>query len=177
MRLIDDAITDLPSEAETKRQSLQISLRNGQFSSLRDLPEELLKSARGQIAPIQGQLLKIEERLNQVKRNAIGKVNSWLPELKPLFTSQKQSEPVALTFNDVATLSVSELQLICDKTLSNWQNQGEQILESTGLTLTDWRSVYQALSQGQEPILTPAQQQALVDKGILKMRLTFATGL
>ncbi|MFV5264565.1 hypothetical protein ACMUMS_13530 [Acinetobacter courvalinii] len=177
LRLIDDAITDLPSEAETKRQSLQISLRNGQFSSLRDLPEELLKSARGQIAPIQGQLLKIEERLNQVKRKAIGQVNSWLPELKPLFTSQKQSEPMALTFNDVATLSVSELQLICDKTLSNWQNQGEQILEGTGLTLTDWRPVYQMLSQGQEPILTPAQQQALVDKGILKMRLTFAVGL
>ncbi|MCV5951259.1 hypothetical protein OFN94_41275, partial [Escherichia coli] len=45
LQLIEDAIADLPSDAESKRQSMQNSLRNGQFSSLRDLPEELLKPA------------------------------------------------------------------------------------------------------------------------------------
>jgi hypothetical protein len=97
LQLIEDAIADLPNDAESKRQSMQNSLRNGQFSSLRDLPEELLKPARGQLTPIQGQLLKIEERLNQVRRNSIEQVNSWLPLLKPLLASQKQAEPAALT--------------------------------------------------------------------------------
>lgn len=177
LQLIEDAIADLPSDAESKRQSMQNSLRNGQFSSLRDLPEELLKPARGQLTPIQGQLLKIEERLNQVRRSAIAQVNSWLPLLKPLLASQKQAEPAALTLGDVSNLGVSELQLVCESTQAKWQSQGEQILKDTGLTLADWQPIYQALSQNQEPALTPEQQKGLVDKGIVKMRLTFATGL
>ncbi|MBT0719847.1 hypothetical protein HGT70_00915 [Rosenbergiella collisarenosi] len=177
LQLIEDAIADLPNDAESKRQSLQNSLRNGQFSSLRDLPEELLKPARGQLAPIQGQLLKIEERLNQVRRNSIEQVNSWLPLLKPLLASQKQAEPAALTLRDVSNLGVSELQLVCESTQTKWQSQGEQILKDTGLTLADWQPIYQALSQNKEPALTPEQQKGLVDKGIVKMRLTFATGL
>ena len=31
LQLIDDAIADLPNDAESKRQSMQASLRNGQF--------------------------------------------------------------------------------------------------------------------------------------------------
>jgi hypothetical protein len=156
---------------------MQTTLRNGQFSGLRDLPEELLKSARGQIAPIQGQLLKIEERLNHVKRAAIEQVNSWLPVLKPLLASQQQPLPAELTLNDVAKLGISELVMVCDKTLADWEKQGEAILQGTELTLVQWQPIYQALSQNQEPALTPEQQQGLVAKGIVKMRLTFATGL
>lgn len=177
LQLIDDAIADLPNDAESKRQSMQASLRNGQFAGLRNLPEELLRSARGQVAPIQGQLLQIEERLNQVKRSAIQQVNNWLPVLKPLLASQQQPLPAELTITDVAKLGVSELVMVCDKTLSDWQSQGEAILQGTGLTLAQWQPVYQALSQNLEPELTPEQQQSLVDKGIVKMRLTFATGL
>lgn len=177
LQLIDDAIADLPNDAESKRQSMQASLRNGQFSGLRDVPEELLKSARGQVAPIQGQLLQIEERFNQVKSRAIQQVNNWLPVLKPLLASQQQSIPAELTIIDVAKLGVSELVMVCDKTLSDWQSQGDAILQGTGLTLGQWQQVYQALSQNLEPELTPEQQQSLVDKGIVKMRLTFATGL
>ncbi|MXD32845.1 hypothetical protein, partial [Escherichia coli] len=124
LQLIEDAIADLPSDAESKRQSMQNSLRNGQFSSLRDLPEELLKPARGQLTPIQGQLLKIEERLNQVRRNSIAQVNSWLPLLKPLLASQKQAEPAALTLEDVSNLGVRELQQVCESTQAKWQSQG-----------------------------------------------------
>lgn len=177
LQLIDDAIADLPKDAENKRQSMQASLRNGQFSGLRDVPEDLLKSARGQVAPIQGQLLQIEERFNQVKRSAIQQVNNWLPVLKPLLASQQQPVPAELTITDVAKLGVSELVMVCDKTLSDWQSQGDAILQGTGLTLAQWQRVYQALSQNLEPELTPEQQQSLVDKGIVKMRLTFATGL
>lgn len=177
LRLIEEAIADLPNDAEAKRQRIQTSLRNGQFSSLQDVPEELLKPARGQIAPIQGQLLKIEEHLNQVKRSAIEQVNSLLPLLKPLLASQKQAEPVALTLGDVSQLGVSELRLVCDKTRANWHNLGAQILTGTDLTLEEWQPIYQALSQNQEPVLTAEQQKGLVDKGIVKMRLTFATGL
>lgn len=177
LQLIDDAIADLPNDAESKRQSMQASLRNGQFAGLRDLPEELLKSARGQIAPIQGQLNTIENNIAKVKRNAIERVNSWLPVLKPLLVSQQQPVPAELTLADVDKLGVSELVMVCDKTLSDWQSQGEAILQGTGLTLAQWQRVYQALSQNLEPELTPEQQQSLVDKGIVKMRLTFATGL
>ncbi|WP_417361755.1 MULTISPECIES: hypothetical protein [Gammaproteobacteria] len=177
LQLIDDAIADLPNDAESKRQSMQASLRNGQFAGLRDLPEELLKSARGQIAPIQGQLNTIENNLAKVKRNAIERVNSWLPVLKPLLVSQQQPLPAELTLADVDKLGVSELAMVCDKTLSDWQSQGEAILQGAGLTLVQWQRVYQALSQNLEPELTPEQQQSLVDKGIVKMCLTFATGL
>lgn len=177
LQLIEDAIADLPVDAESKRQSMQASLRNGQFVGLRDLPEEMMKSARGQIAPIQGRLNNIENNLAAIKRNAIVKVNSWLPLLKPLLVSQQQPLPAELTLADVDKLGVSELVMVCDKTLSDWQNQGEAILQGTGLTLAQWQPVYEALSQNQEPMLTPEQQQGLVNKGIVKMRLTFASVL
>ncbi len=177
LQLIEDAIAELPDDAESKRQSMQASLRNGQFVGLRDLPEELMKSARGQIAPIQGRLNNIENNLAAVKRNAIVKVNSWLPLLKPLLVSLQQPLPAELTLADVDKLGVSELVMVCDKTLSDWQNQGEAILKGTGLTLAEWKPVYDALSQNQEPMLTPEQQQGLVNKGIVKMRLTFASVL
>ena len=177
LQLIEDAIADLPVDAESKRQSMQASLRNGQFAGLRDLPEELMKSARGQIAPIQGRLNNIENNLAAVKRDAIVQVNSWLPLLKPLLVSQQQPLPAELTLADVDKLGVSELVMVCDKTLSDWQNQGEAILQGTGLTLAQWQPVYDALSQNQEPMLTPEQRQGLVDKGIVKMRLTFASVL
>ncbi|EID0691363.1 hypothetical protein ACKOZO_002130 [Vibrio vulnificus] len=177
LQLIEDAIADLPVDAESKRQSMQASLRNGQFAGLRDLPEELMKSARGQIAPIQGRLNNIENNLAAVKRDAIVQVNSWLPLLKPLLVSQQQPLPAELTLADVDKLGVSELVMVCDKTLSDWQNQGEAILQGTGLTLAEWQPVYEALSQNQEPMLTPEQRQGLVDKGIVKMRLTFAAVL
>ncbi|GAA0655840.1 hypothetical protein [Rheinheimera tangshanensis] len=177
LQLIEDAIADLPNEAESKRQSIQNSLRNGQFSGLRDLPEELMKSARGQVAPIQGQLNNIESNLSKVKRKAIEQVNSLLPLLQPLLESQQQHIPEALTQDDVTRLGVSELNMLCDKTLADWQKQGENLLQGTSLTLAQWQQVYDAISQNQEPVLTPEQQQALVDKGIVKMRLTFAKGL
>ncbi|HIF9430028.1 TPA: hypothetical protein ACX6R9_001960 [Photobacterium damselae] len=177
LQLIEDAIADLPDDAENKRQSMQASLRNGQFAGLRDLPEELMKSARGQIAPIQGRLNNIENNLAAVKRNAIVQVNSWLPLLKPLLVSQQQPLPDELTLADVDKLGVSEFVMVCDKTLSDWQSQGEAILQDTGLTLAEWQPVYEALSQSQEPMLTPEQRQGLVDKGIVKMRLTFASVL
>lgn len=177
LQLIEDAIADLPVDAESKRQSMQASLRNGQFTGLRDLPEELMKSARGQIAPIQGRLNNIENNLAAVKRDTIAQVNSWLPLLKPLLVSQQQPLPAELTLADVDKLGVSELVMVCDKTLSDWQNQGKAILQDTGLTLAQWQPVYEALSQSKEPMLTPEQQQGLVNKGIVKMRLTFASVL
>lgn len=177
LQLIEDAIADLPNEAESKRQSMQTSLRNGQFIGLRDLPEELMKSARGQVAPIQGQLNNIESNLLKVKRKAIEEVNSWLHLLQPLLESQQQQIPEALTQDDVTRLGVSELNMLCDKTLADWQKKGEDVLQGTGLTLAQWQPVYNAISKNLEPGLTPVQQQALVDKGIVKMRLTFAKGV
>ncbi len=97
LQLIKDAIADLPNDAESKRQSMQNSLRNGQFSSLRDLPEELLKPARGQLTPIQGQLLKIEERLNQFRRSSIEQVKQLAAVIKTAIGFSKQAEPAALT--------------------------------------------------------------------------------
>lgn len=175
LQLIADAIEDLPNEAEAKRQSLQATFRNGQFSSLRDLPEELLKTARGQIAPVQGQLLKIEERLNQVKREAIEQVNFWAPVLKPLLSQEQQAKLALLTLSDVQALGLSELHMVCEKTLHDWQQLAMPVLSGTGLSLSEWQAAYTALTANQEPSFTAAQQQALVDKGILKMRLTFAS--
>lgn len=177
LQLIEDAIQDLPNEAEAKRQSLSTDLRNGQFSALQDLPEELLKNARGQIAPVHGQLLKIGEHINDFKCDAIHEVNAWLPILKPLFNSQQQLEPAALHFSDVEALTLSEVQMTRDTTLHNWQSKGEQILSSTGLDLEEWQQIFDAISNDQEPTISTEQQQALVSQNILKMRLTFAPNL
>lgn len=67
-------------------------------------------------------------------------------------------------------MGVRELQQVCESTVPNGESQGEQI-NDTGLTLADWQPIYKALSQNQEPVLTPEQQKGLVDKGIVKCAL------
>lgn len=179
LQLIEDAIEDLPSDAEQKRQLIQASLRNGQFTALRDLPDELLKPARGQIAPIHGDLIKISQHLNQMKDNSIKEVNAWLPMLKPLFISQQHSSPHATVLNlsDMKELMVSEVLLICDRTVHDWKEVANKALSGTGLSLDEWQRIYESINQNEEPKLNIQQQQILVDKGILKMRLTFAESL
>ena len=143
------------------------------------MPDELLKPARGQIAPIHGDLIQISQHLNQMKDNSIKEVNTWLPMLKPLFISQQHSSPHATVLNlsDMKELMVSEVLLICDRTLHDWKEIANKALSGTGLSLDEWQRIYESINQNEEPNLNIQQQQILVDKGILKMRLTFAESL
>ena len=92
LQLIEDAIADLPSDAESKRQSMQNSLRNGQFSSPWMDRRAFKTGTRSTSTPIQGRYFKIEERPNQVRRNSIAQVNSWLPLLKPHWLPNKRNQ-------------------------------------------------------------------------------------
>ena len=72
---------------------------------------------------------------------------------------------------------VSEVLLICDRTVHDWKEVANKALSGTGLSLDEWQRIYESINQNEEPKLNIQQQQILVDKGILKMRLTFAESL
>jgi hypothetical protein len=173
LNIIEDAMQDIPNDAESKRQNLQTALRNGQFSVLQSIPEDLLRPARGQLTPIQAELDKIENHLTQEKRERTEELANYLSKFSPLFKSQHEQMSVRseLANNE---LTINEFQLLCDTTLKSCQDKAQTILAGTGLTLADWQQIYEDLNTNQMPNLTREQQQALVDKGILKMRLMFA---
>lgn len=175
LQLIEDALEDVATDAETKRQNLRTGMQNGQFDSLRDVPEQLLNPIRGQVLPIQGQLLTIKNHLDAVKNSVVSHVNEFLPMLRPLLRSQGQDSPVELKFSDVETLSLSELQLLSEKTIEQWKQVADSVLEGTDVDLATWQDTFTAVNSQHEPQLTDKQRIALVQKGILKMRLTFVT--
>ncbi len=175
LQLIEDALEDVATDAEAKRQNLRAGMQNGQFDSLRDVPEQLLNPIRGQVLPLQGQLLTIKNNLEAVKSRAVSRVNELLPMLRPLLRSQDQDSPVELKFSDVETLSLNELQLLSEKTIEQWTQVAGSVLEGTDVDLATWQDIFTAVNSQHEPQLTDTQRTALVQKGILKMRLTFVT--
>ena len=172
--LITDALEEISENAEVKRTVLRKSMQNGKFAGVREIPDQLLQPARGQLSPLKGQLFKIKDRLNAFKNKQLTEVNGWLPVIRPLLQAKEQVVPIELMLRSTEDLSLSEVQMLCDQTTQQWQQQAQQALVGTEVDIAAWRSIYQSLSEDQEPLISASQREALVNAGVLKMRLTFA---
>ncbi|MCO1333156.1 hypothetical protein MO867_02265 [Microbulbifer sp. OS29] len=173
--MIGDAFEDLADDAERKRTALREAMRKGKFDGLRDIPEQLLQPIRSQLHPIGGMLNAIEKGINQFKQSKIEPVNDVLPGLRPLLKAQGRSVPDALELNSFNDESLSDVVLSCEASLQAWKEQAELCLAETGLNFSQWQAVFKAISLGNEPEITQEAREQLVKKGILKMRLTFAS--
>ncbi|MNL89233.1 hypothetical protein D3C87_2194280 [compost metagenome] len=56
---------------------------------------------------------------------------------------------------------------------SQWENKANQFLSGTGLDFASWQGLATAIAEGKNPTLSPPAQDALVAKGILRMKLYF----
>ncbi len=173
-KLIEDSFEDLDEKVDEVRSQLIQQARKGQFASLRDVPERLVKPIQQQSNTLGGKLRAIENTIQGYRNDKLEKANSGLRvRLNPLF--KVSGEPVipVLSVADVSGLSLHDLNVEIDLRQENWRKTADRILGTTGIGLSRWEEIAAELLDGKQPTLSPAEQGELVAKGILKVQVTF----
>jgi len=174
LTLVDDSFEELDEKVDEVRGQLMHQARKGQFSALRDIPVRLLKSIQQQANTLGGKLLTIENSIQQYKKERIERANSNLrSELNPLFTACGESVIPALTMSDIEPLTLHDLNVDIDLRRESWRKRAEKLIEVTGVNLARWQEIARTLLANGQPVLTEEERSVLVDKGILRVQITF----
>jgi hypothetical protein len=174
---IGDAFEDLADLAKSEREKFREQARKGQFSAIRDVPDRLLNPLQTQLNVVGGAINKIENAIQTHRESLVTALNSkYIPVLTPLFVASKEAAPEPVALSAVSTLSLHDLLMTLDVRRTQWEDKATQLLSGTGLDYADWQLLAKAISEGKSPTLAPSVQEALVNKGILKMQLYFGAG-
>jgi hypothetical protein len=177
LMLIGDAFEDLADAAKSEREKFRDQARKGQFSAIRDVPDRLLNPVQSQLNVVGGAISKIENAIQGHRETLVAELNEhYAPILTPLFVACNEDAPEAVALTAVSALSLHDLQITLDARRTQWENKAAQLLSGTGLDYDAWQSVASAIAAGKSPVLEPLVQEALVNKGILKMQLYFGGG-
>lgn len=172
--MIGDAFEDLADLAKREREKFREQARKGQFSAIRDIPDRLLNPIHSQLHSAGGAISKVENTILSHRETLVSQTNErYLPVLTPLFGACNEAVPAAVSLASVSALSLHDLQMTIDVQQSQWENKANQLLSGTGLDFASWQSLAKAIAEGKNPALSPHAQEALVAKGILKMKLYF----
>lgn len=174
LMLIGDAFEDLSDSARSEREKFREQARKGQFIAIRDVPDRLLNPLQSQLNVVGGAISKIENAIQQYREALVTALNEQhLPVLTPLFVACKEDAPEPVVLSAVSTLNLHNLQMMRDARCLQWENKATQLLSGTGLDYATWQPLAKAIAEGKSLTLTSTVQEALVDKGILKMKLYF----
>ena len=99
--------------------------------------------------------------------------NDLLPAMTPLFAATGQASPVAMQAADVQTMRLHDVVTALELQRQKLETDALEILAGSGLDVTAWTAVAQAIRAGLPCNLPPASQDALVKKGVLKVQLAF----
>jgi hypothetical protein len=174
---IGDAFVELEDAAKREREKFRELARKGNFSAIREVPDRLLNPPHTQLHTVGGALTTIENAIRAYREQRLAELNeAYLPVLTPLFAACKEPAPQAVPLASVAALSLHDLRVTLDGQRSQWEALANRLLNGTGLDFKGWRQVAAAIGAGDSPDLSPDAQAALIDKGILKMQLSFGSG-
>ncbi len=172
--LIGDAFEDLADLAKSEREKFREQARKGQFSAIRDIPDRLLNPIHSQLHSVGGAISKIENTILSHRETLVSQTNErYLPVLTPLFGACNETVPAAINPASVSTLSLHDLRMTIDVQQSQWENKANQFLSGTGLDFASWQGLAMAIAEGKNPTLSTPTQDALIAKGILRMKLYF----
>ncbi|SFL93958.1 hypothetical protein [Nitrosomonas communis] len=172
--LIGDAFEDLADLAKSEREKFREQARKGQFSAIRGIPDRLLNPIHSQLHSVGGAISKVENTILSHRETLVSQTNErYLPVLTPLFGACNETVPAAINLASVSALSLHDLQITIDMQQSQWENKANQLLSGTGLDFASWQDLATAIAEGKNPALSPPAQEALVAKGILRMKLYF----
>ena len=172
--LIGDAFEDLADMAKSEREKFREQARKGQFSAIRDIPDRLLNPIHSQLHSVGGAISKIENTILSHRETVVSQTNDrYLPVLIPLFSACNEATPAAISLSSVFPLSLHDLHVTIDVQQAQWEAKATQLLSGTGLDFAGWQDLAKAIAEGKSPALSQPAQEALVAKGILKMKLYF----
>ncbi len=121
--------------------------------------------------------MKLEQVLEHYQQEKVKQINERIPALlTPLFVACQQPAPKVVGMDEVRELSLHDMHVMLDIRTSQWQAQAEQLLAGTGLSVADWYGIAAAILSGGTPVMSAMTQQALVERGVLKIRVAFGAG-
>ena len=174
LALVKDSFEDMDEEVDAIRSQFVEQTHKGQFAAIREAPNRLLKPIQSQLQGIGGKLLAHENVLSKYRNQKLEAINHDLrPLLNPMLQAIGEAPLPAVCDKDIAGLTLHDLGVELDLRNRQWIKKAEAVLSGTGITVMRWREIATALLANRQPDLTVAEQQALVEKGILQVQVTF----
>ena len=174
LQFIGDSFEELDEKVDDERQKFSQQARKGQFSAIKDTQDRLLSPIQKQLGVTGGELLKIENSVESYKHKQLAQLNSDLrPLIEPLFAACHESPPSPLQTTDIENLSLHDMHVSLDIQQQQWEKKASALLAGSTIDLGRWREIATNILSEKQPDLSPSEQQALVDKGILRVQITF----
>jgi len=174
--LVVDAFETVAENATLERERFRGQSMKGQFSAIRDVPERLFKPIQTQLNVLGGDLLQIENAVQAYQSAKVAELNELRPALEPLYAAAGATAPVHVAVDQIATLSLHDLGMDLAARRHQWEQGAATVLEGSGMTVTEWIPLAKAILAGGNPSIDGATQDALVKKGVLKVKLAFGAG-
>ena len=172
--LVQDSFSDMDDEVDAIRSQFVKQTHKGQFVAIRDVPDRLISPIKKQLGVIGGKLMSHEHTLKRYRMKKIDAINIDLrPLINPLLKAVGESAIEPIMPADIDDLSLHDFVVELDLQNQLWNKKAEAVLMDTGISIQRWREISQSLLSGIQPVLNDVEQKALVEKGILKMQLTF----
>ncbi|NIY94381.1 hypothetical protein [Vibrio diazotrophicus] len=174
LRDIEDALQDLDEEVDLFREKFATDARTGQFSAIKDVPVKLMKPITAQLGVLMGKVNSVESAVKSYRNGLIEKANRTLrPEVTPLLIALGNPALSTIKDEEVANLSLPELAIELECRQRAWHKLAEQALQGTSISVERWVEISSLMLSNSEPNLTSQEQSELVDKGIIKLQITF----
>ena len=175
LALVQDSFDGMDEQVDAIRGRYVDQTHRGQFSAIKDAPDQLLKTVQQQLGVLGGKLRgDFENCIARYRTQQLEKINTGLrPLINPLLMAKGQPKIEPVTEANVAGYTLHDLAVELDLRNQQWQQRAEALLEGTGISFSRWCEIAQSLNNKQQPTLSAQEQQALVDKGILRVQITF----
>ncbi len=171
--LVVDAFETVAENATLEREKFRGQSMKGQFSAIREVPERLFKPIQTQLNVLGGELLQIENAVQTYQSAKVAELNELRPALEPLYAAADELAPVHLGVEQISALSLHDLGLDLAARRHQWEQGAAPVLSGTGMAVSEWVPLAMAILTGASPTIDAATQDALVKKGILKVKLAF----
>ncbi|QTA78692.1 Uncharacterized protein dnl_09220 [Desulfonema limicola] len=177
--LIKDAFEELTEQAQNERERFSQQARKGNFKTIRDIPERLLKPVRDQISVTGGELNKIENRIDTYRKNRLVNANGDLLLLfNPLFSACGKSPVLQMSMDEIKNDTLHNLNVKIDLREQNILKKAETLLKPinispVNISIDRWKEIAREIINNRSPELSPDEHKALVDKKIIRVRYAF----
>ena len=175
LALVQDSFDDMDEQVDALRAHFVDQTHRGQFSAIKDAPDQLLKATQQQLGVLGGKLRgDYENVIARYRTEQLKKLNTELrPLINPLLSALGGAPIEPVTEKDIEGYSLHDLAVESDLRNQQWQSRAESLLQGTGISFSRWCEVAQSLIDERQPQLSSQEQAALLDKGILRVQITF----
>lgn len=172
---VQDSFDDLVDLASDMREQFSDQARKGLFKPIVDVPDRLMKPIQGNLAGLGGQVNTIALSVEAYQKKQLGRANGLLvQQVEPLFKVAGISEIPLMQPSEIENLTLSEADMKVDVRLQQLRDQAAKVLADTGLSVDRWLEIAGDLLDDNDPGLTMEEQNGLVKKGVLRVKVTFA---